>query len=340
MHYLISGHTGFKGAWLSMVLLSRGHEVSGISLDPEPDALFSRVNLAQDLSLDVRGDIRDSALVSRALSEAQPDVVIHMAAQPLVRDSYRRPRWTVETNVLGTLNFLEAVASTPSVRAHVVVTTDKVYENRNVRQGYRESDPLGFADPYSTSKAMADLLTQSWISSFEGPPTAVARAGNVIGGGDVSKDRLMPDVIAAVIAGRPVELRYPDAVRPWQHVLDCLDGYLALVDRLLTGQAAGAWNFGPSNDSWCSVAELVDIADRAWGADSGWTRVEGNQPTEAGLLALDSTKAHEQLAWSCRLDLESAVAATVDWHKRVLDGELPADVTRGQVTQYYASATT
>ncbi|MFZ4497882.1 MAG: CDP-glucose 4,6-dehydratase, partial [Candidatus Nanopelagicales bacterium] len=230
MHYLVTGHTGFKGAWMTMWLTSQGHQVSGLALDPEPGALFETAKLHPLLAHDIRADIRDSANVMDALRVTAPDVVIHLAAQPLVRESYLNPRWTFETNVMGTMNVLEAVQQTPSVKTQLIITTDKVYRNVNQVAGYVEPDPLGGDDPYSASKAMADLLTHSWVTSFGGPPTAVARAGNVIGGGDVCKDRLIPDVIAALASGKAPVLRYPNAVRPWQHVLDCINGYLMLVD--------------------------------------------------------------------------------------------------------------
>ncbi len=250
MHYLITGHTGFKGPWLVLLLLSRGHQVSGLALNPDDGSLFQRAGLTEHLVSDFRVDIRDAEATAAAVKAAAPDVVVHMAAQSLVRESYRNPRYTYETNAIGTLNVLEAVGATPSVRAHVVITTDKVYRNVDQEAGYVETDPLGGDDPYSASKAMADLLAQSWIRSFPGVPTAIARGGNVIGGGDVSHDRLLPDLVAAYADGRAPQLRFPRAVRPWQHVLDCLNGYLVLADALLTGSGLGQWNFGPGRDSF------------------------------------------------------------------------------------------
>jgi CDP-glucose 4,6-dehydratase len=222
MHYLLTGHTGFKGTWLSLLLSSAGHEVSGISLNPVEGSLFSRVRPRDLLNADVRLDIRDAAAVHEQIARIAPDVVIHLAAQPLVRESYRDPRGTFDTNVWGTINVLEATRRTESVQATLIVTTDKVYRNDGRSTGYVESDPLGGHDPYSASKAMADLATQSWRASYPGTPIAIARAGNVIGGGDVSPDRLMPDLIAAFATGTPARIRNPRAIRPWQHVLDCL----------------------------------------------------------------------------------------------------------------------
>ena len=211
LHYLVTGHTGFKGAWLVALLRSRGHQVSGLALDPVPDALYTRAGLDAQVEHDLRVDIRDAAATAAGVARVSPDVVLHLAAQPLVRESYQDPRTTFETNVTGTLNVLEAVQNTPSVKAHVVITTDKVYRNVNQESGYVESDPLGGDDPYSSSKAMADLLTQSWVTSFPGAPTAIARAGNVIGGGDVSRDRLLPDLLTAFRDGRAAVLRVPES---------------------------------------------------------------------------------------------------------------------------------
>jgi CDP-glucose 4,6-dehydratase len=258
-----------------------------------------------------------------------------MAAQPLVRESYSDPRYTMETNVMGTLSVLEAVGNTPSVAASVMITTDKVYRNVNQRAGYVESDALGGHDPYSASKAMSDLLIQSWVASFSGPPTAVARAGNVIGGGDVCKDRLMPDLIRGFGAGSPVEIRYPQAVRPWQHILDCIQGYIDLSHALLSGAVTGGeWNFGPGEDSFRTVAEVADLTSSLWVTDSSWFSSNDDHPHEAELLALDATKARAELGWDDRLTYSEAVSWTVDWHTRVSSGEDPREVTLAQVKEY------
>jgi CDP-glucose 4,6-dehydratase len=332
--YFITGHTGFKGAWLSSMLAVSGHELYGLSLDPEPGSLFDRAGLGSLLARDSRGDIRDAELTKRAIQEAEPDVVIHLAAQPLVRDSYARPRWTMETNVMGSLSVLEGVAETDSVRALVMVTTDKVYRNVNQSSGYVESDALGGHDPYSASKAMADLLVSSWVSSFGGPPTATARAGNVIGGGDVSKDRLMPDLLRSFEAGVPAEIRYPNAVRPWQHVLDCLNGYMLLTEALESGAGTGTWNFGPSADSFRTVSELADLASAYWGAEASWAPERGEHLHEAGLLTLDASRARGELGWRDRLTFEQAVEWTVEWTKRVGSGESPREVTIHQIANF------
>lgn len=320
MHYLITGHTGFKGAWLSLWLTELGHEVSGISLDPLAGSLYETAGLRDLMSTDARVDVRDVAATATTFAAISPDVVFHLAAQPLVRRSYSDPRETFETNTMGTLSVLEAISNTPSVRAHVVVTTDKVYRNVDRVTGYVEGDPLGGDDPYSASKAMADILTQSWVKSFPGPPTAIARAGNVIGGGDVSPDRLLPDLLGAFAEKRTASLRYPEAVRPWQHVLDCLNGYVMLSDALLDGRGAGEWNFGPGKESFVSVGALADIAGRAWGGGAGWTRLDGEHLHEANFLALDASKAERLLGWSNRLPFPASVDWTVDWTRAVEAG--------------------
>lgn len=324
LHYLITGHTGFKGAWLIMLLQSRGHEVSGLSLEPEQGSLFLEAGLDKRLKHDFRQDIRDKESLFEAIQAIQPDVVIHLAAQPLVRRSYLDPQATFETNVNGTLNLLQAVWETKSILACLVITTDKVYRNLNRIEGYKESDPLGGHDPYSASKAMADLLTQSWVKSFDGPPTAIARAGNVIGGGDVCEDRLIPDAVRAFSAGQPLNLRYPDSVRPWQHVLDCLSGYLSLVDKLLIGEGAGEWNFGPGDESFVAVRALADIAKQQWSADATITLANSIEPHEAGLLALDSSKAQDLLGWQNKLRFPESLAWTLTWEKQRHDGSQSA----------------
>ncbi len=235
---------------------------------------------------------------------------------------------------MGTLSVLEAVAATDSVRAALMVTTDKVYRNIGQAAGYVEGDALGGHDPYSASKAMADILVSSWVSSFPGCPIATARAGNVIGGGDVSTDRLMPDLLHAFASGEPARLRYPDAVRPWQHVLDCLHGYVLLVDALLDGSGAGAWNFGPDPGSFRTVRDTADLAASAWADGARWVADDDEHPHEAALLTLDATRARRELGWVDVLGFEQAVTWTVDWSKRVRAGENALDVTLDQIDEY------
>jgi len=336
MHVLVTGHTGFKGAWLVLMLAERGYTVSGLALDPVPGALYERAGLSEILAHDLRVDIRDASATSVAVAAVRPDVVIHLAAQPLVRESYRDPRGTYETNTMGTLNVLEAVAASPGIQAQLIITTDKVYRNVNQIWGYRESDPLGGVDPYSASKAAADLIAQSWMATSSARvPTAIARAGNVIGGGDVCADRLMVDLVSAFSAGRPVTLRYPDAVRPWQHVLDCLNGYLELMDALVRGDVSGeAFNFGPGPASFVPVGEVAAAVASLWGDDATVSIDRGDHVHEAGLLALDSRKAELQLGWRARLGFDEALRWTVAWEKRVRSAEDPRAVTIAQIREF------
>ena len=333
-HYLVTGHTGFKGAWLVMLLHALGHRVSGFALDPLPGALFVTARVGDLLEMDVRADIRDARAVREAMEAARPDVVVHLAAQALVRESYQDPARTVETNVIGTMNVVEASRSVDSVLAQLIITTDKVYRNVGRVEGYREDEPLGAADPYSTSKAMADLLVQSWVRSFDGPPTAIARGGNVIGGGDNAADRLLPDLIRAFAEGRTARLRFPEAVRPWQHVLDCLDGYLAIVDALLDGRGAGEWNVGPGAESFVTVGAMTDHVVQRWGKSAAWEQESVPQPAEAGLLAIDPEKARRELDWQSRLLYPESVDWTIDWERAVHSGEDPRIVSELQISRY------
>jgi len=334
MHYLITGHTGFKGAWLTLWLTSQGHEVSGISLDPLNGALYETAKVSELVSNDFRIDIRDSENLKKAINKISPDVVFHLAAQPLVRESYKKPRETFETNIMGTYNLLEAVSSTPSVQAQVIVTTDKVYRNVNQIEGYKENDPLGGEDPYSASKAAADILTHAWVSSFPSPPTAIVRAGNVIGGGDVSSDRLLPDLISAYTNNKIPTLRYPEAVRPWQHVLDCLNGYIKISKALISGLEIGEINIGPAKESFVPVSEVADLVAKNFGRDKSWMLDSSVQLKEANLLALNSLKAQLILDWRDNLKFVEAVEWTVNWHKRYLDGEAPRNLTLEQINTF------
>lgn len=321
MRYFLTGHTGFKGAWLTLLLTESGHSVSGLSLNPSEGALFSKAEISQRISKDLRGDIREAGVVLQALRAAAPDVVVHLAAQPLVRESYEQPRLTLETNVNGTFNVLEAVSQLGSVQAQLMVTTDKVYRNTGHPKPYHEDDPLGGNDPYSASKSMADILIASWTQSFSSPPTAIARAGNVVGGGDTSKDRLLPDLMQCFAANETALIRYPSAVRPWQHVLDCLSGYVLLVERLLSlGSAAEAWNFGPDPSSFASVRSVSEIAAHYWGPGAVVEENLGSHLPESEHLSLDSGKARDQLGWRDRLSLEEAIEWTVRWTRCVAGG--------------------
>lgn len=315
---LLSGHTGFKGSWLALWLQELGAAVTGVALAPATDP--NHWNLLQLDTDDRRLDIRDAAALASVMTEFQPEIVFHLAAQPLVRRSYREPLETWSTNVMGTANLLEACRQTSSVQAIVVVTTDKCYENKEWPWGYRECDRLGGHDPYSASKAGAELVAASYRDAFfntrGSPAMATARAGNVIGGGDWSEDRLIPDLVRAVSAKRSLEIRSPDATRPWQHVLESLSGYLMLGQKLLEGQRdfAQAWNFGPEPEGNRKVAEVLGHLASSW-PEVKWHTTDQPQPHEANLLYLDSAKAHSLLQWRPVWRLDQALAATADWYR-------------------------
>ena len=312
----VTGHTGFKGGWLCTWLKELGAEVNGYALSPPVTPnLFEVANVAQGMR-SVIGDVRDLPALKSAMAECAPDVVFHMAAQPLVRASYVDPVETYSTNVIGTVNLFEAVRSVASVGAVVNVTTDKCYENREWVWGYRENEPMGGSDPYSSSKGCAELVSSAYRSSFL-PNIATARAGNVIGGGDWSKDRLIPDVLAAFARGEAVSIRNPSATRPWQHVLEPLRGYLMLAERLYTeGKSfAEAWNFGPRDEDCRPVSDVTDQLVSLWGEGARWQRDAGQHPHEAHFLKLDVSKANARLGWSPRMTLATGLQLTVEWFK-------------------------
>ena len=316
MHYLITGHTGFKGAWLALMLEMKGHAVSGIALDPPAKSLFNQANLSPVFKHDFRLDIRNRDAVKQAIEMIDPEVIIHLAAQPLVRESYRIPVETFDINVIGTLNVLEATRELKNLKAALIITTDKVYKNHNHLRGYVETDELGGDDPYSASKAAADIATQSWIKSFAKVPIAIARAGNVIGGGDWAQDRIIPDLVNAYSNGEVPTLRYPDAIRPWQHVLDCLNGYLLLIDHQIARGVSGEWNFGPNLTNAYSVSDLVEKFASAWGIkDTPWVPNPQQNLLEANLLLLDSSKARQTLDWKDKLGFLAMIQQTVAFYK-------------------------
>lgn len=342
---LVTGHTGFKGGWLTHWLSLLGADVHGLALDPlATPNLFEVARVESSLAADERGDIFELDQVKRVITSAQPEVVFHLAAQPLVRESYADPLGTLRTNVLGTANVLEAVRACPSVRAVVVITTDKVYRNREWQHAYREPDELGGVDPYSASKACAELVVASYMASYftglagSSPAVATVRAGNVIGGGDWSVDRLLPDCLRAADADEPLSLRFPTATRPWQHVLDPLAGYLALAEQLLaSGQNAlpSTWNFGPDAAGTMSVRSVVGLIEQALGQTlQVVTEADTNSPHEAGLLSLDSSQARSLLGWAPRWDVQEAVQRTLDWHQAWKGGADMASFTRLQITDY------
>lgn len=321
---LVTGHTGFKGSWLSMLLAQLGAEVHGLALEPSTDPnLFGVADVQQDLASDLRIDIRDAPDVRQALGQLEPTVVFHLAAQPLVRESYSTPLETFDTNVMGVANVLDAVRSVPSVRAIVVVTTDKVYRNFEDGHAFREDEPLGGHDPYSASKAAAELVAESYRLSFfppsRGTAISTARAGNVVGGGDWSIDRLVPDCIRGLVRGDPIVLRAPDAVRPWQHVLDPLAGYVLLAEHLLRedgSQFATAWNFGPDPSDIETVGHVADRVTRLW-ADQSKVDLANSVPDvhEAHLLSLDSSRAEADLGWTPRWGIDTSLELTVEWYR-------------------------
>lgn len=341
----ITGHTGFKGSWLAHMLADVGAEVHGFALPPSTDpSHFEQLGLATRIR-HTEGDIRDPSAVHAFLTTARPEVVFHLAAQPIVRRSYREPHLTYETNVMGGVNLLEAVRRTHSVAALVFCTSDKCYRNRETTEGYVEGDELGGHDPYSASKAAVEIVFSSYASSFlderRGFAAATARAGNVIGGGDWSEDRIVPDCIRALASERPVVVRSPNATRPWQHVLEPLSGYLSLGRRLLEDPSTGgAWNFGPAATNHHTVAEVVERVIAGWG--SGAMRIESpaDAPHEAGLLALDCSKAERELDWRPTWSFDDTVATTVEWYRRAHDGEPVADLTREHVGRFMDSGVT
>jgi len=335
---LVTGHTGFKGGWLSLWLHQLGAEVTGFALPaPTDPSFFDQVRLRELLD-HFEGDVRDASAVERAIAKCEPEVIFHLAAQPLVRYSYAEPVETYATNVMGTAHVLDACRRAASVKAVVCVTTDKCYENREWVWPYRESDPLGGHDPYSSSKGAAELVIAGYRRSFfqdSGPAVASVRAGNVIGGGDWAQDRLVPDIIRAMAAGQRPVIRSPGSIRPWQHVLDALAGYLLVAERLAEGDrtAASAFNFGPSDDDTRPVAWLVERMLEHWGA-TGWDRPDAAQPHEANLLRLDSSKARDQLGWKPVLALDEALTMVVDWHRQTIQGADPREVSISQLEAY------
>lgn len=336
---LVTGHTGFKGSWLSLWLNALGADVSGLALDPPAGPNHWT---ALGLSIpDHRTDVRDEESVRSVIAKERPEIVFHLAAQPLVRRSYQEPVNTWATNVMGTVNILEASRHTPEVQAVVLVTTDKCYENRGSHSAYTEDDRLGGHDPYSASKAGAELVAASYRSAFfdAGPLIATARGGNVIGGGDWSQDRLIPDLVRALEAGAPLVIRSPEATRPWQHVLDCLSGYLRLGQQLLQGDSgcAQAWNFGPDASGNHTVGDVLANIKHDL-PQSHWQVTTDPQPHEAALLQIDSAKARSQLLWQPVWNYEQAIHHTAIWYRKWLES---GEVTSiAQLAGYCADATT
>ena len=337
----LSGHTGFKGGWLSLWLQSMGAEVHGYALNPPTRInLFEVATVKNGMASSVIADIREAEKLKQAMQLAKPEIVFHLAAQPLVRYSYAQPAETYEVNVMGTVNLLEAVRATPNIKAVVNVTTDKCYENREWAWGYRESEAMGGYDPYSSSKGCAELVTSAYRHSYlekTGVALASARAGNVIGGGDWAEDRLIPDFLRAMDAGETLRIRSPQSTRPWQHVLEPLSGYLTLAEHLhAEGMSfAEAWNFGPRDEDARPVSWLVEhLAEIR--SDVKWLCDETPQPHEANFLKLDSSKAKQRLDWQARWRLPTALQMTVDWHQSWREGNEMRAITLAQIAQYQA----
>lgn len=318
---LVTGHTGFKGAWLSLWLQSMGSHVFGFSRGvPTDPSLYGLAEVASEMAGEVRGDVRDAAAVARTVRRFAPEVVIHMAAQPLVRLSFAEPRETFDTNVMGTVNVLEAVRAAPDVRVVIVVTSDKCYENRGWEWGYREDEMMGGHDPYSGSKGAAELVTSAYRRTFFAAPEAAAvasaRAGNVIGGGDWAAERLVPDIVRAALDGSTLYVRNATAVRPWQHVVSPLSGYLLLAQTLWgSPELAGGWNFGPPDDDARPVSWIVERMRELWSGRPAWEADPGPHPHEAGYLKLDSSRARLRLGWRPVVTLDAALASIVEWYE-------------------------
>lgn len=338
----ITGHTGFKGSWLCLWLQSLGARLTGYALSPPTNpSLFQEADVATGMK-SIIGDIRNLETLQQAMQEAKPEIVLHLAAQPLVRHSYQHPVETYSTNVMGTVNVLEAVRTIPGIRAVVNVTTDKCYENREWHWGYRENEAMGGHDPYSSSKGCAELVSAAYRASYfshERQPhiaLATARAGNVIGGGDWAKDRLIPDIMAAFEQNQTVSIRHPHAIRPWQHVLEPLRGYLMLAERLYEQgpDFAEGWNFGPSLEDAQPVAAIVETISALWGHAANWQSDQGQHVHEAGSLCLDISKARSRLNWQPALNLNDALNLVVDWSRQRHAGADPKTLTLNQIKAY------
>lgn len=341
---LITGHTGFKGSWLSLWLQSWGAEITGYALPPSSNpSLFHAANVGEGMT-SIYGDIRDQLKLQEIFSRYQPEIIIHMAAQPLVRQSYREPVETYSTNVMGVVNLLEAVRQTGCVKSVVNVTSDKCYENREWVWGYREDEAMGGFDPYSSSKGCSELITAAYRNSYFNPSEyhmhgvaiGSARAGNVIGGGDWSDERLIPDILRAFVAGKPAEIRNPHAIRPWQHVLEPLTGYLRLAQTLYEKGPAfgGGWNFGPSENDARSVGWVMDGMIREWGGGASWKAADGHHPHEANYLKLDSSKSKALLQWGPTWSLQEALKMVCIWHKAYLSQADMRELTLKQIETF------
>ena len=343
---LVTGHTGFKGSWLCLVLNELGAKICGYALEPPTDPSLYALAKIDEIVDSYIADIRDLNTLNNVINKEKPEIIFHLAAQPIVRDSYRYPAETYSTNVMGVVNLFEACRKEPSVRAVVNVTTDKCYENREWHWGYRENEAMGGYDPYSSSKGCSELITTAYRSSFFNPKDygrhgmaiASARAGNVIGGGDWAADRLIPDFIRAIISKKKLIIRNPQAIRPWQFVLEPLNGYLTLAAKLFTGgpSFSGAWNFGPNDQDAQSVEWIASELCTLWGEAASYEINAGSQPHEAQYLKLDCSKARAELFWTPKWDLKRNLEAIVQWNRAWQAGEEMRKVTKGQIDLFFA----
>ena len=324
---LITGHTGFKGGWLSLWLTKLGAKVYGYAIDPpNSPSFFKEAKVESFIEKSIYGNILDIELFTKKMLDISPEIVIHMAAQSLVKDSYSNPKLTLSTNIMGTVNLFEAIRKTPSVKAVLNITSDKCYENNETDIGYTEKDPMGGFDPYSSSKGCSELISSAYRNSFfhnSGIALATARAGNVIGGGDWAKDRIIPDAVRAFQNNKPLLVRNPKATRPWQHVLEPLSGYILLCQRLIESPRdfSEGWNFGPSFGDVSTVSKVVDILSRNWGDGASWTYDNRYHPHEAALLKLDCSKANTRLNWMPIWHLDQALTETLQWYKSWIDNK-------------------
>lgn len=338
----ITGHTGFKGTWLCRILINAGAKVTGYALEPPTDpSLYKLTKTDNDIN-SILGDVRDGAKLIEAVKTSKPDIVFHLAAQPLVRLSYKEPVETYSTNVMGTVNLLEAVRQCSSVKSFVNITTDKVYENKEWCWGYRENENLCGFDPYSNSKSCSELVTYSYKNSFftesDKPAISTARSGNVIGGGDYAEDRIIPDCIRAVKNDETIVLRNPNSTRPYQHVLECLYGYLLLAKLQYEDKnIQGAYNFGPDDESCVTTGGLTELFCKSWGKGAEWKTKNENGPHEANFLKLDNTKAKNILSWTPQWNIQTAVEKVVEWEKAVMNGVSPREITDRQVGKYFST---
>jgi len=344
---LLTGHTGFKGSWLSLWLQSMGTHITGYALaPPTKPSLFEVANVENGM-LSIKGDVCDLTHLKSVVNEHKPEIVIHMAAKSLVRYSYNNPVETYSTNVLGTVNLLEAVRHSNCVRVVIIVTSDKCYKNNEWHWGYRENEPMGGYDPYSSSKGCAELVVDAYRNSYfplfnydeHGVALSSVRAGNVIGGGDWAEDRLIADIINACMEKRPVMIRNAQATRPWQHVLDPLNGYLTLCEQSWNKgkELAGAWNFGPNDDDAKPVSWIVEALTNRWGEGASWESDKGNHPHEAGYLKLDCSKAKNILGWKPKMNISMSLESIVQWYRHFLNHKDMRDVTQSEITKFLST---